>query len=83
MYFDANGQPNVDKSDGTHRMTARYDKRGHRIAEAFFDVNGKPMRSTGGYERRTYSYDNLGRKIEQLDQGFDGSEGFASERYRC
>jgi hypothetical protein len=81
-YFGSDGQPIQNRQFGIYSGTARYDTQGREIEIAAFDAKSQPMRTAEGYQRRTLAYDGLGRKIEQVDYGLDGTAGYASVRRR-
>jgi hypothetical protein len=56
---------------GYARKTSRYDPRGNRIEDAFFGIDGKPVRSEEGIARIETSYDESGRLIGECYYGPD------------
>jgi YD repeat-containing protein len=81
-YFGIDGQPIQNRQYGVYGGTVRYDAKGRMTEIAAFDGAGRPMRTREGFQRRTFAYDDLGRKIEQVDYGLDESQGFACRRVR-
>jgi len=79
--LDAHDEPMIDR-DKVAIAEADYDDRANQIEWAYFDTEGKPALHKDGYQRRTFVYDKLGRRIGQVDFGLDGSKGVAMSRYR-
>jgi hypothetical protein len=74
-YLDENKQF-AQGEDGVAKWSAKYDRSGRRVAQAFLDGAGRPARTKGGYTNWSRAYDERGRKVEEAFCGFDGSHRF-------
>jgi YD repeat-containing protein len=74
----------LDGSEGVGVTSKRYRFKGGKLLVdiAFFDAQGKSARGTEGYERKTITYDNDGRMVEESYYGLSGEEGVVSVRYK-
>lgn len=80
-YYGINGNPVLDKTTNSHKVTAAYDERGNRVEEAYFDINGKPMLYKDGYHRLTNAYDARGNTTKWVYYGVDGKPVLHKDGY--
>ena len=54
----------MQDNDGVAKWTNKYDERGNRTEQAYFDEEGKPCKINDGYAKFTSKYDERGYLIE-------------------
>jgi hypothetical protein len=57
-YFDRAGRPAIEPDYGAFRITQTHDKDGNVTEIAFFDENGKPTLSLGGFHRSISKFES-------------------------
>jgi hypothetical protein len=62
----------LDNRWGTAKTVYGLDARGNRISEEYFGVDGRPVRSYGGFARVTHAFDDQDRETEWAFFDVDG-----------
>jgi hypothetical protein len=70
--FGLDGRPVLDNRWGVAKTVYGLDARGNRIREEYVGVDGRPIRSKGGFAKVTRVFDDQGREIEWAFFGVDG-----------
>lgn len=72
-FFNERDKPMIYKSEGCHKMTYEYNKRGEKTVTAYFGTDNAPI-LVNGYHRDVYTYNEKGQWIENALYGKKGEK---------